>query len=296
MDINDFEFLAENEDILNKLCKITSGHYKGYIGQIIDINDNNVTLSLDSYGGYYKKNIKYIKLDINSVKILENEYNLPNKNMLDEKIYKELLKENLKKNKNLIGNCNITLLEKGDYDLYKYVKYLYDIINNVSTFKIYSNNKSKKSDYFNILYKLSINLYNNFMLFNSEKLKAENDSKKFIKNKLNIINKNNSNKNNSKEIFKLKILKKKLKILIQNNKDSLIHQECNNWENTLFDKQLYNENSNFMVFSNTSNIYQKMNKQKLNSNNNKKIKRKINLDKILNNCSNKIQNYFFLKK
>jgi len=205
---DEIEFL---NDLKGKTCKIIKGNYKGFLGVIYEQKNDYVLLTKDLYGknsDHHIPLLPILKLPLDHIKIIEKIEN--------EKIIVE--------NKELFESFN-----KKSKDLYSLVKY--------------ELNKNYKMDFlndFDLIYKFSIELFNNYKIIEADKFSQVKTLKQeYLQIKKSI----KENKNNKRKYIKLNKDLKKLHYQIRQNekttkfiKDSLFNNFRNLNDNYIFNK------------------------------------------------------------
>jgi hypothetical protein len=254
-------------DLKGKTCKIIKGIHKGFLGVIFEQKNDYVLLTKDLYGknsDHHIPLLQILRLPLDHIKIIEKIEN--------EKIIVE--------NKELFDSFN-----KKSKDLYSLVKY--------------ELNKNYKMDFlkdFDLIYKFSIELFNNYKIIEAEKFNQVKTLKQeYLKIKKSI----KENKNNKRVYIKLNKELKKLHYQIRQNekttkftKDSLFNNFRNLNDNYIFNK---NEDGIYQLKEYEIKSYSNDNKQVLTKEqkrNNKKLKikkEKEDIKRNINNCKNDIE-------
>ena len=239
--------MNDNSSINNKAIKNDNIHRHNYILSKITMNKGKKLNKSISFGKNQRNGInkfkKYIKklfdeenLSINKENSKNNSLNLTplfythiNKSKNDDKFYK-----NLSTNQKKIKNKNNKIFINVDLDLSK--------LNQTSNILEYNKtNNLKKYNISNLLYNINKNNYNN--VSNISNISTENQKK--FKNNINIIKKNNQNKN--KNTFEEKIL-------------NYMKQRFKNCMKKKHSKEKINTN---ILYNKLSNIYNFEKKQKI---------------------------------
>ena len=261
---DEIEFL---NDLKGKTCKIIKGNYKGFLGVIYEQKNDYVLLTKDLYGknsDHYIALLPILKLPLDHIKIIEKIEN--------EKIIIE--------NKELFDSFN-----KKSKDLYSLVKY--------------EVNKNYKMDFlidFDLIYKFSIELFNNYKISETEKFSQVKILKqKYLKTKKSI----KENKNNKRVYINLNKELKKLHYQIRQSekttkfiKDSLF----NNFRN-LNDNYIFNKNEDgiyqlkeYEIKSSKNNKKVLLTKEQKRNNKKLKIKKeKEDIKRNINDCKNDME-------
>ena len=257
---DEIEFL---NDLKGKTCKIIKGNYKGFLGVIYEQKNGNVLLTKDLYGknsDHHVPLLPILKLPLDHIKIIEKIEN--------EKIIIE--------NKELFDSFN-----KKSKDLYSLVKY-----------ELNKNYKMDSLNDFDLIYKFSIELFNNYKISETEKFSQVKTLKqKYLKIKKDIkVNKNNKRVyiNLNKELKKLHYQIRQSEKTTKFIKDSLFNNFRNLNDNYIFNK---NEDGIYQlkeyVIKSDSKINNKKVLTKEQKRNNKKLKikkEKEDIKRNINDC------------
>jgi len=259
---NEIEFV---NNLKGKICKIIKGNHKGFFGVIYQQKNDYVLLTKDLYGKNSDHQIPSLsikKLPLTHIKIIEE---IENKKFIVEN--QELFDIYNKKSKNLYSLVKFELNKRHQ------IKFLND---------------------FDLIYKFSIELFNNYKITETEKFSQIKTLKqKYLKIKKNI----KENKNNKRVYIKLNKELKKLHHEIRQKekttkfiKDSLF----NNFKN-LNDNYIFNKNDDGIYQLKEYEIKKSSNNKKLltkeEKRNNKKLKiqqERENMKKQINSCKNQI--------
>jgi hypothetical protein len=250
-------------DLKGKTCKIIKGNYKGFLGVIYEQKNNYVLLTKDLYGknsDHHIPLLPVLKLPIDHIKVVEK---IENEKIIIEN--KELFDIFNKKSKNL-------------YSLVKFEL-----------------NKKHKMDYlsdFDLIYKFSIELFNNYKIIETEKFSQVKTLKqKYLKIKKDI----KQNKNNKRVYIKLnKELKRLHHEIRQNEKTTKFIKNSlfNNFKN-LNDNYIFNKNDDGVYQLKEYEIKKSTDSKKLLTKaekiNNEKLKIKEEKERMvneINNCKN----------
>lgn len=244
-------------DLKGKICKIIKGNNKGIIGVIYEQKNDYVLLTKDLYGKnntHYIPRLSILKLPIDYIRIIKD---IENEKMIIE-------------NKELYD-----IFDKKSKDLYSLVKFEVN--------KNYNMNYLKD---FDLIYKFTIELFNNYKIAEADKFSNIKTLKyKYLKIKKGI----KDNKNNKRVYLRLNKELKKLHYQIRESEKSTKFIKDSIFNNSK------NLNNNYIFNKNEDGIYQlqeykiKNNKQILTKEQkkiNKKIKIQIEKEDIKRNIDN----------
>jgi len=266
---DEIEFI---NDLKGKTCKIIKGNYKGFLGVIYEQKNEYVLLTKDLYGknsDHHIPLLPILRLPLDHIKIIEKIEN--------EKI--------------IIGNKELfDSFNKKSKDLYSLVKY--------------ELNKNYKMDFlkdFDLIYKFSIELFNNYKISETEKFSQVKTLKqKYLQIKKGI----KENKNNKRVYINLNKELKKLHYQIRQSekttkfiKDSLFNNFRNLNDNYIFNK---NEDGIYQLkeyeikpYSKNNNNKKVLTKEQKRNNKKLKIKKeKEDIIKNINDCKNDMECLF----
>ena len=252
-----------NTDLIRKLIKPIVGHYKGFTCMIIGISKKvNFIISLDTYGGRPDKILPGMTV-----------FNAKREDFV-------ILPEHLQLSKDsnsirVYKHTELTFKPKSN-DLYTYVRCLYDLFS-LSTNYLMSHKPAHTHDErFNFLYGIALILYNKNKITNSKYFFSYNQSKNKLTNyEQDLRNCSKFNKADiMKTIFKTRKQLEKKKFQYD---QSLIFEEQDAWDNSQFKTSTLNNNTEFLVFNNTSSEYIQKNSTKEKQKKRKKIKMKIDI-------------------
>ena len=249
------------KDLKGKTCKIIKGNNKGLLGVIYQQKNDYVLLTKDLYGknnGHYIPGLSILKIPVDHIKIIEE----------------------IENEKEIIENKELyDIFNKKSKDLYSLVK-----------FELNKSYNMKFLSDFDLIYKFSIELFNNYKITETEKFSYVKTLKhKYFKIKKEI----KDNKNNKRVYIRLNKELKKLHSQIREGekstkfiKDSLFNSFRNLNENYIFNK-------------NDEGIYQLKEYEIKNFQNNKqvvtkeqkKINKKLKIQKEKDDIKRTVDNY-----
>jgi hypothetical protein len=254
-----------NTDLIRKLIKPIVGHYKGFTCMIIGVaKKDTFIISLDTYGGrpdkilpgltvFYAKREEFV-----------------------------ILPENLQFSKDSdtireFKHSELTFKPKSN-DLYTYVRCLYDLFSLSTNYLMKYKSTQTHDERFNFLYGIALILYNKNKITNSKYFFSYNKSKnKLINYEQDLRNCSKFNKADiMKTIFKTRKQLEKKKFEYD---QVLIFEEQDAWDNSQFKTSPLNNNTEFLVFNNTSSEYIQTNSVKEKQKKRKKIKIKMDVKK-----------------
>jgi len=266
-----------NQDLIRKLVKPIIGHYKGFVCMIIGITKQDFILSLDTYGGRPDKILPRM-IVFNAKR--EEFIILPESQQFtkDTNTFREFKESKL------------TFKPKSD-DLYTYVRCLFDLFSLSTNYFLSYDTTISHDERFNFLYGIALVLYNKNKITDSKSFYLYEQLKNNLKSHEQDLHTCDKFSKNQllKVIFKIK--KELEKKTFEYNK-LLILEEKEVWDNSLFETIPLNQNTDFLVFYNSSSEYiqTKSQKEKSIKKNNNKLQ--INVKNIIEKSICKIDAIF----
>jgi len=267
-----------NTDLIRKLVKPIVGHYKGFTCMIIGVcKKDTFIISLDTYGGRPDKILPGLTV-----------FNAKREDFV-------ILPENLQlsKDSNTIRkfkHTELTFKPKSN-DLYTYVRCLFDLFSLSTNYLMSYKSAQTHDERFNFLYGIALILYNKNKITNSKYFFSYNQSKKKLTNyEQDLRNCSKFNKADiMKTIFKTRKQLEKKKFQYD---QVLIFEEQDAWDNSQFKTSPLNNNTEFLVFNNTSSEYIQKNSTKEKQKKRKKMKIKMDVKKETEKSIQKLDTIF----
>ena len=267
-----------NTDLIRKLVKPIVGHYKGFTCMIIGVSKkDNFIISLDTYGGRPDKILPGLTV-----------FNAKREDFV-------ILPENLQLSKDSdtireFKHSELTFKPKSN-DLYTYVRCLYDLFSLSTNYLMSYKSTQTHDERFNFLYGIALILYNKNKITNSKYFFSYNQSKKKLINyEQDLRNCSKFNKADiMKTIFKTRKQLEKKKFEYD---QVLIFEEQDAWNNSQFKTSPLNNNTEFLVFNNSSSEYIQNNSTKEKQKKRKKMKIKMDVKKETDKSIQKLDTIF----
>ena len=269
-----------NTDLIGKLVKPIVGHYKGFTCMIIGISKKDTfIISLDTYGGRPDKILPGLRV-----------FHAKREDFV-------ILPEHLQLSKDSgsireFKHTELTFKPKSN-DLYTYVRCLYDLFSLSTNYLMSYKTTQSHDERFNFLYGIALILYNKNKITNSKYFFSYNQ----LKNKLSNYEQDlrNCSKFNKADIMKIIFkTRKQLEKKKFEYDQILVFEEQDAWNNSQFETCPLNNNTEFLIFNNTSSEYIQTNstKEKEKQKKRKKMKIKMNVKKETEKSIKKLDTIF----
>lgn len=267
-----------NTDLIRKLIKPIVGHYKGRICMIIGVTKKDTfIISVDTYGGKPDKILPGMKV-----------FHAKRKDFV---ILPESLQ--LSKDSNTIKefkHTELTFKPKSN-DLYTYVRCLYDLFSLSTNYLISYKSTQTHDERFNFLYGIALILNNKNKITNSKYFFSYSQLKKKLTNYEQDLR--NCSKFNKADIIKTIFnTRKQLEKKKFEYDQLLIFEEQDAWGNSQFKTSPLNNNTEFLVFNNTSSEYNQQNPIEEKKQKRKKMKIQIDFKKETKKSIQKLDTIF----